>query len=200
MSQPKVCLVAHHCNPGWGSEPLIGWRWASTLATRADLTLITHARNRAAIEAEGLRATVEYVDTEALAARVGRWNRRLWGDAAPVNHLILETIAQAAFDREATRLARRAVREGRVELIHRVSPISPRFPSRLGTLGVPFVVGPLNGGMRTAPGFEEIARSEREGALALRGLARLLDPLGRTFTTADAILVATETTREALPR
>lgn len=200
MNRLRVCLVAHHCNPEWGSEPLIGWRWASHLAEKVDLTVITHIRNRPAIEAQGLAANVEYVDTERIAAAVCRLNERLWGKSAPVNHLILEQVSQLAFDRAAVKVARRLVKSGQIELIHRVSPISPRFSTRLGTLGVPFVIGPVNGGVKTAQGFGEISEAEREGILKYRGLTRLLDPLARTYRSASVILTATEAARAALPR
>lgn len=197
---PHVVLVAHHANPSWGSEPLIGWRWARFLDRKCRLELVTHVRNREAIEAsDALRGRVHYVDTEALAARVNRWNDRLWGKSAPVNRLLLETLTQREFDRGAVRVARRLVGEEGARLIHRVSPISPRYPTRLGQLGVPLVVGPWNGGMRTAPGFDEVARRERDGFLAARSLARVLDPFRSTLRSAASILVANETTREFLP-
>ncbi len=200
MSATRVLLVAHHCNPEWGSEPLIGWRWASYLDQVADIELITHVRNQAAIERAGvLRCKVHYVNTETLAARIDRWNTRLWRRSSPVNRLALEALAQLAFDRDARRIARGRIAAGMIDVIHRVSPISPRFPTRLGTLGVPMVLGPINGGMTTMPGFGEVRRREREGFLCVRSLARLLDPFQRTFASASKILVATEGTREALP-
>lgn len=202
----RVLLVAQHANPEWGSEPLIGWRWFQSLRRRAEVTLVTHVRNRGALEraaermGEAFLPRIEFVDTERTAAWVAKWNRRLWGAAAPVNKLILETVAQRAFDKEATRIARRIHREQRIDVIHRVSPISPRFPTRLVSVGVPVVLGPVNGGMRTLTGFDEVAREEREGVLSARPLARLLDPLARTWRGASAVFAASETARAALPR
>ena len=46
----NVLLVAHHANPEMTSEPLIGWRWAKELDRRTNVRLITHVRNRRAIE------------------------------------------------------------------------------------------------------------------------------------------------------
>ncbi|MFT5290892.1 MAG: glycosyltransferase involved in cell wall biosynthesis [Planctomycetota bacterium] len=201
MSAARVLLVAHHCNPEWGSEPLIGWRWASHLDQAINIELITHVRNQPAIERAGvLRCKVHFVDTETLAARIDRWNTRIWRRSSPVNRLALEALAQLAFDRAACRIARRCIASGTVDVIHRVSPISPKFPTRLGTLGVPMLLGPINGGMTTMPGFGEIRRREGEAFLCVRPLARLLDPFRRTFASASKILVATEGTRRALPR
>jgi glycosyltransferase involved in cell wall biosynthesis len=47
----KVFLSAYACEPGKGSEPGVGWRWANGLAGRVDLTVLTRESNRKAIEA-----------------------------------------------------------------------------------------------------------------------------------------------------
>lgn len=199
-SRPRILLVAHHCNPEWGSEPLIGWHQARSLAERTDVTVVTHVRNRPALERRtDLRATVEYVDTERLAKRIQTWNDRLWKGGGVTNRMFLDTVTQRAFDREAVRIARRLVDAGRIDSIQRVSPISPRYPTKLGQLGVPFVLGPVNGGLRTAPGFPEIDRRERTRFLALRGLARVLDPFRTTLHTASAVLAANRHTLDMLP-
>lgn len=201
MPEPRVLLVAHHCNPSWGSEPLIGWRWAAELDRRVPVTLVTHVRNRAAIEAAGgIRGEIRYVDTERLSRIVNRVNDGLWPRAAVVNRSLLEAVSLRAFDRGAVRIARELSDAGRIDVIHRVSPLSPRAPSRLGGIGVPFVLGPLNGGMETAPGFPEIERAERAVFQKLRPLARVLDPFSRTFRDADVVLSATQATLGAIPR
>lgn len=200
MALPRVLLVAHHCNPTWGSEPLIGWRWVSELDRRLPVTLVTHVRNRRAIEAAGtLRGVVRYVDTERIARFVNGVNDRLWPRAAVVNRSLLESLSLRAFDSAATRIARHLAARDQVDVIHRVSPLSPRAPSRLGTVGLPFVLGPVNGGMETAPGFPEVEAAERAGFQRLRPLARLLDPRATTFRRADAILAATRATLGTIP-
>lgn len=45
-------LSAYACEPGKGSEPGVGWRWANGLAERVDLRVLTRESNRAVIEAE----------------------------------------------------------------------------------------------------------------------------------------------------
>lgn len=46
----RVWLSAYACEPGKGSEPGVGWRWANGLASRVDLTVLTRTANREAIE------------------------------------------------------------------------------------------------------------------------------------------------------
>lgn len=48
---PHILLSAFACSPGRGSEPGVGWQWVLALARRGTpLTVVTQARNRAAIE------------------------------------------------------------------------------------------------------------------------------------------------------
>ena len=49
-SGPKVLLSAYACEPGKGSEPGVGWRWANGLASRVNLHVLTREDNRIAIE------------------------------------------------------------------------------------------------------------------------------------------------------
>ncbi len=46
----KVLMSAYACEPGKGSEPEVGWQWAMRMARFHDVTVLTRANNRAAIE------------------------------------------------------------------------------------------------------------------------------------------------------
>ena len=52
-ANPPLILSAYQCGPGMGSVSQIGWEWYSRLAGRLPLTLVTHSRNRAALEKAG---------------------------------------------------------------------------------------------------------------------------------------------------
>ncbi|MFT7620274.1 MAG: glycosyltransferase involved in cell wall biosynthesis [Planctomycetota bacterium] len=195
----KLLLVAHHLNPDWGSEPLIGWRWATHLQDLVDLHIVTHIRNQPFIESRPpLNAEIHYVDTEKMAARINRINNMLWKKTAVVAKSLLESFALRAFDRAATKIAKKLVQDHKIELIHRVSPISPRIGTTLYRAGLPIVIGPLNGGMQMPEGFDDVSNRESNKALALRKFAKLIAPFERNVSQADAILVATESTRRVL--
>lgn len=199
-ARPSVLLVAHHCNPDWTSEALIGWKWVRELRERVDLHVATHIRNERWISAHGdPGCKIHYVDTEKLAKRINWANDKLWGSKAILNKSALEVLTQLAFDKHVTRLAKRLIRDEGVELIHRVSPISPRYPTRLGRLGVPLIVGPVNGGMQMPEGFPEIAAKEKAGFQSVRRLARLLHWLKPTWKYTSRILLATRTTQTVIP-
>jgi glycosyltransferase involved in cell wall biosynthesis len=98
-------------------------------------------------------------------------------------------------------VARRLVRELGIEVVHQPISVSPVSPSPLTSLGVPVVMGPLNGGMELPPAFRD-----RESALdaliraARPVVATALNHVIRGRPLADVVLVANERTRSLLPR
>jgi glycosyltransferase involved in cell wall biosynthesis len=47
----KILLSAYACEPGKGSEPEVGWQWATGLAQHASVTVVTRTNNKTSIEA-----------------------------------------------------------------------------------------------------------------------------------------------------
>ena len=81
MNSPRVLLSAYQCGPGMGSVSQIGWEWYSRLARRIPVTLLTHIRNRPALEAAGApleNSDVHYIDTEWIAGPLYRFASRLF--------------------------------------------------------------------------------------------------------------------------
>ena len=46
----RVLISAFACEPDEGSEPEVGWKWATLMAQHCELTVLTQAKNRARIE------------------------------------------------------------------------------------------------------------------------------------------------------
>ncbi|MPS71356.1 MAG: hypothetical protein E2586_23030 [Novosphingobium sp.] len=64
-----------------------------------------------------------------------------------------------------SRMIRRLVTVGLVDLIHQPSPVSPLEPSDLHRFGVPLVIGPMN----DPPGYEDYeGRGSLAGAVSFR--------------------------------
>jgi glycosyltransferase involved in cell wall biosynthesis len=97
-------------------------------------------------------------------------------------------------------IVRRLISDRQIDVIHQPIPVGPRFPSMLFGLGVPRVVGPLNGGMEYPPFFRS---SESWLSQTAIGFTRLFSDLGNTLLPgkkhADVVLVANDRTRRALP-
>ena len=71
MSRPKVLILADDCNPEWPSLPVVGYKYARSLARFADVTVATHVRNRENIEKAGVVELVDTPDLGSGAARCG---------------------------------------------------------------------------------------------------------------------------------
>jgi len=192
----RILLSAYACEPGKGSEPEVGWMWATELAAAGhEVWVITREANREAIEREldrkerpGLHFA--YYD---LPEGIRRWKRGGRGV-----HWYY-----ALWQWGAYRVARRLTKRMRIDCVQHVTFVGLRAPSFMGLLGVPFVLGPVSGG-------ESVPRHLRQGmsrAAKLREWARdvanrlvRVDPAMRaSFRQAQRILVATPESRRLVP-
>jgi glycosyltransferase involved in cell wall biosynthesis len=202
----RVLLIAEACNPTWSSVPLVGYNFARALAERDDLelTVCTQPRNRAALEADPLarRAEVVYIDNEWVAAplyRVGELLRGKKGGGWTVS-MATGWPSYIAFEWQLYRHFGRALRRGRFDLIHRVTPLTPTYPSPLaGWTDVPMLVGPLNGGLPWPKEFPELRRREREWLTPLRRAYRALPYFRSTYRNVAGVIAGSRHTATEIP-
>jgi len=195
-----VVLAAYQCGPGMGSVSQIGWEWYRRLAARRPVTLVTHVRNRTAIEAAPdcpPQADILYIDTEWLAAPLYRLARRLFPHSEH-GMFMVSSLDFFAFDLRALRMLRRLRPQRNWSLVHVVTPVTLAAPSSLHRLGLPVVRGPLNCGLESPPGFPELLRHEPPWLIRLRRFPALLDAVAGASRGCDAILTATRATRAAV--
>jgi hypothetical protein len=84
--------------------------------------------------------------------------------------------------------------------VHQPIPVSPKTPSLMYHLGVPVVIGPLNGGMEYPPAFRREQGLLARLALVLgRAIANLFNLFLPGKRLARLILVANGRTKKALP-
>ncbi|MGY6631136.1 MAG: glycosyltransferase family 4 protein [Wenzhouxiangella sp.] len=199
---PPIALAAYQCAPGQGSVSQIGWEWASRLSTRRPVILFTHSRNRPAIEAAGGLAPgseIHFIDTEWMAGPLYRLARRLFPNSEHGVFLIA-SLDFFLFDWLALkRLRRRRRQPGAPALVHIVTPVTLAAPSRLHRSGLPVILGPLNCGLHSPPGFTAQLRDESPWLIRLRELPRLLDGVFGATRRARLILTASQATRQAVP-
>jgi glycosyltransferase involved in cell wall biosynthesis len=192
----KILLSAYACEPGKGSEPAVGWNWALALMRRGHrIHVLTRSNNREAIEATDTflssAVTFHYYDLPRWCQRWKHWPGGLYP------YYLLWQIG-------ASRRARQLHREIRFDLVHHVTFASFRQPSFMGTLGIPFLFGPVGGGEGTPRLFRvsmplpariaEVIRSTENHFVPLDPLMR------RTFSSARAILCTTSQTLACVPR
>lgn len=187
----SILLSAYACAPARGSEPGVGWSWATELARLGHhVTVITRAANQAAIEREmpppAGQLTFIYCDLPPVFLR---WRTRLH---AKVPYYVL-------WQWLAARRVRQLFPSLPFDLVHHITYVSARYPSFMGSLGIPFWFGPVSGGevvpIPLRPGFSAGQRC-REWLRDVSNRVVPLDPfMRRTFRCAERILV----TRDTLP-
>ena len=202
--RPKVLVIAEAANPEWVSVPLVGWSLASALRRVADVHLVTHVRNEEAIVRSGWVAGRDFtsLDNEAVAGPMWKLVDRLRGSSG-VGWTLVTAMAVPSyywFEHLVWRRFADDLRAGKWDIVHRVTPLSPTTPSliatRLRKLGIPFVVGPLNGGVPWPREFRQARRQEKEWLSYVRDAYRLLPGYRGMRQAAAAIIVGSRATRE----
>ena len=182
-----MLLVAYQCGPGLGSVSQLGWQWFTGLAARRPVCLVTHVRNRAAIEAAADRpagARVIYIDTEWFAGPLYRLSKRLFPRSEHAVFMVSQ-LDWFVFDAVALRTLRRELAaRAPWRLLHLVTPVTVSAPTRLHRLGLPVVRGPLNCGLPVPPGFEVLMRDDAMGLSKLRVLPALVEAIFGSLRTA----------------
>jgi glycosyltransferase involved in cell wall biosynthesis len=173
-----VLLITSACDSEDVGEAWVGYQWASRLAARHEVTLLTMRQRHKPSPAAQLRGArvVEWVDPKVFA-RQARLNSLLKPGYVP-------------FYRGVRRWIRAALERGeRFDVVHQLLPVAMRYPSPATGLGIPYLIGPVGGSLENPPGFED---DTAPWFMQLRGLDRLRmrrDPLlRRSYEHADCVL------------
>ncbi len=205
QNRPKVLLLIEQCNPDWASVPLEGYHYFHEISQLADVTLVTHARNRAALEQRQETAEIHYITENAFQAKYHQMIEHLVnnvrGKVIWQLYHVLSYPTYAAFNRKVRRQFGPRIRAGEFELVHALTPMMPRYPvaaiQDCQAKHVPFVLGPVNGGVPFPPGFQDKAKKEYVRLNFLRALGRWLLPgYAATYKKADRVLAGSTYTHD----
>jgi glycosyltransferase involved in cell wall biosynthesis len=195
----RALILADACNPEWPSLPIVGFKTARAIADHCDALVVTQVRNKPSLVKHGFgKADVMFLDTEAVAAPIHRLSTKIRGGAATgwTTAIAFNYPTYIAFEMAAWKKLRRDVHNGRFDLIHRLTPMSPTTPSPMASWSpIPFVLGPLNGGLKWPKQFKEELKREHELLSRVRSLHRWLPYYRSTYRDSAAILAAFEHTR-----
>lgn len=203
----RTLLIAEAANPEWVSVPLVGWSLATAIARITSAHLVTHVRNNTAILKAGLIEGRDFtvIDSESVARPLWRASTALRGSKG-VGWTTSTSIAAFAyyyFEYLVWKRFGKAILRGDFDVIHRVTPLSPTIPSILAKrclhAGVPFVIGPLNGGLPWPKGFDSARRKEREWLSYVRSAYKFLPAYKSTLVSAAALIVGSNDTLQQIP-
>jgi len=204
----RVLLIAEAANPEWMSVPLEGWSLSRALANLTDAHLVTHVRNRDAVRRAGLVEGRDFtaIDNEHVAGPIWRLADRLRGGAGKgwTTVMAFSSLAYYSFENAIWHQFSSRIAAHDFDLVHRITPISPTHQSliakRLAKLNVPFVIGPLNGGVPWPKNFVDRQHAEREWLSYTRGLFKFMPAYRSTRQYSAAIIAGSKHTLSEIPK
>lgn len=195
----KILIVAEHASLKFGGEAALPLHYFRTMRKRnVEAWLIVHERTREELETlfPQHRDRIYYI-TDTFIHRFLFW----CGKFLPQRlgyftfGLLMRLITQIM----QRRIAKQVIQEQEIDIIHQPIPVSPKEPSMMFDLGVPVVIGPMNGGMSYPDGFRQMNSIVSNSIKIGRIFANFVNQLIPGKLKATTLLVANQRTKEALP-
>jgi glycosyltransferase involved in cell wall biosynthesis len=199
MNRLRVLVLAPFCDPDTASMPYVTYSHAAALAKLHDVTLVIGSP----VENNVRRAKAPFQSIEVvrmpLLERIHDW---IFRNVLKSNYdtQMLTAIGYPlflAFEWYAWRQLRRRICAGDFDVVLRVLPMSPVLPSPFAFFlrkgPIPFVIGPLNGGLPWPPGFHQL-ENQKEWVANFRNLYRYMPFARSTYKHATAIIAASSQT------
>lgn len=200
MNKLRILIVSDNASDLFGGEAILPLQYFRRLRNRdMDVWLVTHERVK--------KRLLEIMPDEM---------ERIFFIPDTFFHIYLNKISQFLPQRISVittgvishaitqvyqyKLARKAIKLKHINIVHEPAPVSPKQPSVLFGLGVPVVIGPLNGGMNFPKAFLYMQNKYENIIYSVaRFLSNAINLLIPGKLLADTILVANQRTRDALP-
>ncbi len=199
MSRLRILLLAPGASPEEVSMPYVTYSHAAALAQLHDVALVVGSPTEDPVRrAKAPFRTIEVVRMPLLE-RIYTWSlRRIFKynyDTQVLTAFLYPF--SLAFEWHAWRQLRRRIVAGEFDVVLRIMPMTPVMPSPFAFFlrkgPIPFVIGPLNGGLPWPPGFSQLD-NQKEWVANLRNLYRYLPFARSTYRHAAAIVAASSQT------
>jgi glycosyltransferase involved in cell wall biosynthesis len=199
MSRLRILLLAPGVNPENISMAYVTYSHAAALAELHDVTLVIGSPSEDPVRrAKAQFRTIEVVRMPLLE-RIFSWTvRRIFKHNYDTQVLTAFTLPfSLAFEWRAWRQLRERIFAGEFDVVLRVMPMTPSLPSPFAFFlrkgPIPFVIGPLNGGLPWPAGFAQLEK-QKEWISNFRNLYRYLPFARSTYRNATAIIAASSQT------
>jgi glycosyltransferase involved in cell wall biosynthesis len=203
MSRLRILLLGPDCHPERVSIPRVTYYHAAALAHLHDVTLVA----RSVVEEDLRRGKAPFRAIEVVRSplldRIFAWSyRRIFKQNSDTQALTAFRYPfSICFEWRAWRQLRRRIFAGEFDVVLRLMPMTPVLPSPFAFFlrkgPIPFVIGPLNGGLPWPSGFSQLC-NQREWISGLRNLYRFLPFARSTYRHAAAIIAASSQTYSEL--
>jgi glycosyltransferase involved in cell wall biosynthesis len=199
MSGLRILLLGPDCNPEEVSIPLVTYSHAAALAQLNEVTLVARPRVEDAVRrAQAPFRAIEVVRMPFLE-RIYAWSFRKIFNCNYASQVWTAFCYPFSimFEWRAWRQLRRRILGGEFDVVLRLSPLTAVMPSPFAFFlrngPVPFVIGPINGGLPFPHGFSQ-AENQKEWISGFRKLYRCLPFARSTYRCAAAIIVGSSQT------
>jgi glycosyltransferase involved in cell wall biosynthesis len=199
MSRLRILLLAPGCNPEQVSMPYVTYCHAAALAQLHDVALVVGSPSEDPVRrANAPFRNIEVVRMPLLEHIYGWSLRRIFKYNYDTQVLTAFGYPfSLAFEWYAWRQLRRRIFAGEFDVVLRVMPMTPVLPSPFAFFlrngPIPFVIGPLNGGLPWPRGFRQLD-NQRQWVSGLRNLYGYLPFARATYRHAAAIIAASSQT------
>ena len=198
-SRLRILLLGSDCDPERVSISYVTYCHAAALAQLHDVTLVLREPHENSVR----RANASFHAIEVIRMpwldRIYAWSlRRIFKSNFTSQALTAFGYPfSLAFEWRAWRQLRRRIFAGEFDVVLRILPMTAVIPSPFAFLlrkgPIPFVIGPINGGLPYVQGFSQ-AENEKQWISGLRGLYRFLPFARSTYHNAAAIIAASSQT------
>jgi glycosyltransferase involved in cell wall biosynthesis len=199
MKPLRLLILSEQNNPDWISVPLVGYRHAEALGRQHKVHLVTHVRNKPAHEARrGPFAEITYIDLGWID-RFYNWmfENIFKGDFGSQALTAVRVPFYIVFEWLAWRQLKSLIKRHEYDCVLRLTPVAPVLPSPWArwtrSAQVPFVMGPINGGLPFPAGYEQ-AQKQKEWISNLRKLYQLMPYARSTYRETRAIIAGSSQT------
>jgi glycosyltransferase involved in cell wall biosynthesis len=199
VSRLRIFILAPFCDPEGVSIPYVTYSHAAALAQLHEVTLVVGSPVENNVRrAKAPFRTIEVVRTPMLE-RIYAWSLR-WIFRYNFTSQSLTAFGypfSLAFEWRAWRQLRHRIFAGEFDVVLRILPMTAVLPSPFAFFlrkgPIPFVIGPINGGLPYVQGFSQ-ADNEKQWISGLRSLYRFLPFARSTYRNAAAIIAASSQT------
>jgi glycosyltransferase involved in cell wall biosynthesis len=199
MSRLRILVLAPDCDPDSVCGPLISYSQCEALAQLHDITVAIRAPREAAVRRRQEPFRAVEVIRMPLLERLYSWilRRIFGGDYRSQALTALGYPLSLAFEWLAWRQLRDRINAGEFDAVLRLLPITAVLPSPFAYFlrngPIPFIIGPINGGLPWPQGFSQ-ADKQKQWISNLRNLYRFLPFARSTYHDAAAIIVGSSQT------
>lgn len=199
MSRLRILVLGPDCNPEQVSMPFVTYSHAAALARLHDVTLAVRTRVADPVRrAHGPFRAIEVIRQPRLDRSYDWSLRRIF--RYNFNNQALTAFGYPfylAFEWNAWRQLRHRIFAGEFDVVLRIYPMNVVLPSPFAFFlrkgPIPFVVGPLNGGLPYVEGFSQ-ANNQKQWISDFRKLYRFMPFARSTYRNAAAIIAASSQT------